>query len=115
MAPEQAQGQAEPASDRYSLAVLAYQLFTGALPFQGDTPYTTLIKHIQETPTAPRQLNPELPVLVESLLMQGLAKQPATRPPSCQIFINALEHAWQTHNIQSAQQSAVSDPDATML
>src|SRR6266849_2856126 len=39
MAPEQAQGKAEFASDRYSFAVTAYQLFTGRVPFKGDTPY----------------------------------------------------------------------------
>lgn len=114
MAPEQAQGRAEPASDRYSFAVIAYQLFTGTLPFQGDTPYNTLIKHMQEMPTAPRQLNPDIPVTVETLLMQGLAKQPAARPSSCQAFINALEQAWQAYRSQGLQQ-ITPDPDATML
>jgi serine/threonine protein kinase len=115
MAPEQAQGRAEPASDRYSFAIIAYQLFTGAVPFQGETPYNTLLKHIQEMPTAPRQLNPDLPMTVETLLIQGLAKQPAARPASCQAFIDALEQAWKGYHSQTSQQHVMPDPDATML
>ncbi|HEU5230574.1 MAG TPA: serine/threonine-protein kinase, partial [Ktedonobacteraceae bacterium] len=66
MAPEQIQGKAEAASDLYSLAMTAYQLFTGTVPFKGETPYEVLIKHMQETPTSPRQLNPTIPLTVDT-------------------------------------------------
>src|SRR5579884_88089 len=82
MAPEQAQGHSSPSSDRYSLAITAYQLLTGALPFRGETPYIILIKQIKEAPTAPTQLNPTLPKAVEDVLLQGLAKRPEERPRS---------------------------------
>jgi WD40 repeat protein len=109
MAPEQARGQAEAASDRYSLAITAYQLFTGTLPFRGDTPYNILIKQIQEAPPSPRQFNPTLPQAVEIILLQGLAKRPADRPASCTAFVDALEQVWQR------PQSAQPDPEATAL
>jgi serine/threonine protein kinase len=50
MAPKQARGKAEPASDRYSFAITAYQLFTGRVPFKGETPYSTLIMQLTEEP-----------------------------------------------------------------
>ena len=110
MAPEQAMGKAEAASDRYSLAIIAYQLFTGQLPFRGETPYTTLIKQIHDTPPSPRQRNPNIPQMVEDTLLQGLAKRPEERPASCLAFVSALERGWNT-----GQQLAPTDPEATVL
>ncbi|HLI07373.1 MAG TPA: serine/threonine-protein kinase [Ktedonobacteraceae bacterium] len=94
MAPEQAQGKAVPASDIYSLAVIAYQLFSGRLPFTADTPYALTIQHIVSPPPPPRQFNPALPPAVEQVILQGLAKDPGQRPPSTQAFVTALQAAF---------------------
>lgn len=91
MAPEQAQGKAEPASDNYSLAVIAYQLFTGRLPFKADTGYATTIQHMMMPPPPPRQLNPSLSLACEQVLLHGLAKLPAQRPPTARAFVTALQ------------------------
>ncbi len=109
MAPEQIQGKAEPASDLYSLAMTAYQLLTGTLPFKGETPYDVLIKQMQAMPTSPRQLNPTIPLGVETALMQGLAKRPEERPRSCLALVEALEQAWNAPVLPST------DPEATIL
>lgn len=109
MAPEQVQGHAEPASDRYSLAMVAYQMLTGTLPFKGETPYAVLIKQINESPTAPRQLNPHLPHAVEEVLLKGLAKRASDRYDSCGAFVAALASASQN------RPAAQLDPDATLL
>lgn len=93
MAPEQAQGHAVAASDNYSLAVIAYQLFTGRVPFKADTPYATTIQHIMSPPPPPRQINPTLSLAVEQILLRGLVKDPAQRAPSARIFVNALQQA----------------------
>lgn len=95
MAPEQAQGKAEPASDNYSLAVIAYQLFTGRLPFTGDSSYAITIQHMLTPPPPPRQINPALSPTIEQILLQGLAKNPAQRPPSARDFVGALQLAMQ--------------------
>src|SRR5215472_7281959 len=87
MSPEQAQGKAEFASDRYSLGIIAYQLFTGYLPFKGDTPYGTLMKQVSEEPPPPRQHNPALPEAVEQAILLGIGKRPEDRPASCAAFI----------------------------
>ncbi len=93
MAPEQAQGHAETSSDNYSLAVIAYRLFTGQLPFQADTSYATTIQHMTMLPPSPRQINPHLSPAFEQVLLQGLAKQPAKRPASATAFVEALQKA----------------------
>src|SRR6266702_2169853 len=93
MAPEQAQGKREAASDNYSLAVIAYQLFTGQLPFQADTPYAMTVHHIITPPPPPRQINPNLSPAVEQALLHGLAKEPAQRPPSARAFVEELRSA----------------------
>ena len=93
MAPEQAQGRAEPASDNYSLAVIAYQLVTGRLPFRADTSYATTIQHIMAPPPPPRQINPNISPAVELALLRGLAKEPAHRPPSARAFVAELHSA----------------------
>lgn len=112
MAPEQAQGHAQAASDRYSLAVVAYQLFTGRVPFMSESPYSIMIQHVRELPPPPRQLNSHIPIAVEDAIMRGLAKKPDMRPPTCIAFIDALERGWSIGGL-SAQPA--SDADATVL
>jgi serine/threonine protein kinase len=93
MAPEQAQGRAVAASDIYSLAVIAYQLLTGRLPFTADTAYAITVQHIVSPPPSPRQFNPAIPPPMEQAILQGLAKDPAQRPPSARAFVAALQAA----------------------
>ncbi len=93
MAPEQAQGKAVPASDIYSLAVIAYRLLSGHLPFQAETPYATTIQHIIMPPPSPRQFNPTLSLATEQVLLQGLAKDPSQRPPSAHALVASLQQA----------------------
>lgn len=109
MAPEQIMGQAQVASDRYSLAVVAYQLFTGHQPFHGATPAETATQQLQAPLPLPRQLNPHIPPEVERILVMALARRIELRPPSCMVLVDALQHAW-----MSSAQSDV-DPDATLL
>jgi serine/threonine protein kinase len=93
MAPEQAQGKAEAASDLYSLAVLAYLLFTGRLPFSADSGYAITIQHMTMDPPSPRQFNPALSPAVAQALLQGLEKDPKRRHPSARAFVACLQSA----------------------
>jgi WD40 repeat protein len=110
MAPEQIIGQAGPASDRYSLAVVAYQLFTGHEPLRGDSAVQTLALHIQGQVPEPRQWNLQMPPEVARLLLQALARQPEARPPSAQVLVEALQQAW-----MRGVQVHPADPDSTLL
>jgi len=109
MAPEQAQGKAEFASDRYSLGIVAYQLFTGYVPFKGETPFDTLLKQLKEEPPPPRQHNPDLPEAVEQAILHGLVKRADDRPASCAALIQSIEQGW------NADGPALVDRNATVL
>lgn len=110
MAPEQIIGQAVPASDRYSLAVVAYQLFTGREPFRGATAADTIALQLKGQAPLPRQLNPQIPPEVERLLLLALARQPEARPPSSLALVDALQQAW-----MRGVQVQPGDPEATWL
>jgi serine/threonine protein kinase len=80
MSPEQCKGEPIDArSDQYSLAVLLYQLTTGRLPFDADTPMAIAIKHVNEPVPSPRKVSPNLPSSIERVLIKGMAKKPADR------------------------------------
>jgi class 3 adenylate cyclase/tetratricopeptide (TPR) repeat protein/tRNA A-37 threonylcarbamoyl transferase component Bud32 len=81
MAPEQAMGRGDidQRADVYSLGVIVFQLLTGRMPFESDTPMGVMIKHIQEPPPSVTSLNPTLPVLVDGVMLKCLAKEPADR------------------------------------
>jgi serine/threonine-protein kinase len=80
MSPEQARGQAATAaSDVYALAIVLYEMLTGELPFTADTPVAVLLQHMQSTPPSVLTKVPDLPVHFETILLKGLAKDPADR------------------------------------
>ncbi len=109
MAPERLRGNVEPASDLYSLAVIAYEFFAGRRPYVGENPYQIFVQQLQTTPPEPREFNPNIPPEVERVLLQGLAKKPADRPISCNAFVDALQQGWgQATPIQN-------DTDTTQL
>jgi serine/threonine-protein kinase len=61
--------------------VVLFEIFTGALPFTGDTAVTVLLGHIQSPPPPPRTLNPRLAANLEALILRCLEKSPARRYP----------------------------------
>ena len=94
MSPEQSSGEAiGPASDRYALAVVAYEMLTGRIPFQGNTPSAVLLSHLNKAMPPTHELSGELSAHVEQALRQGLAKAAADRYPSAAEFVAALTPA----------------------
>jgi serine/threonine protein kinase len=81
MAPEQSQGQSSPATDQYALAVVAYELLTGKLPFTGS-PDAVKHAHVNVTPPHPSVSNSRIPHELDAILLRALAKKPADRYPS---------------------------------
>ncbi len=81
LAPEQARGGAvTPATDVYSLGVMAYELFLEQLPFEAETSAEIMAMHLRATPPPPSDLWPDIPPALEQLLLAMLAKDPDARP-----------------------------------
>ena len=94
MAPEQVAGrQVGPAADRYSLATIAYEMLTGVIPFDGEALMELLYAQVHREPMPPSSRYPDLGPDVDSVIMRGLAKDPAARWESCTAFVDALETA----------------------
>jgi len=80
MPPEQAQGlPADFRSDIYSLGIVLFEVFTGALPFTGDTMMQVVLSHIRNPPPAPRSINPRLPERLEEVILRAIDKDPGRR------------------------------------
>ena len=92
MSPEQARGdQIDFRSDIYALGVVIFEIFTGTVPFHGDTPIATLFKHIQEPP--PIDGRQGIPPALIPVLHKALAKDPAQRYASAHEMAVALREA----------------------
>ncbi len=93
MAPEQASGKhADLRADIYAVGIIMYEMFTGAVPFTGETFLGVLTKHLNETPPAMNAVFPELAISPEmqAVIMRALVKDPAVRYQSMLEFAQAI-------------------------
>jgi len=92
MAPEQGMGKAvDHRADVYALGVVFFELVTGQRPFHADTPLAILLRHINDPLPRPRQINPDLPEVVEQVIFKALAKDPENRYESMEELVKAFE------------------------
>jgi eukaryotic-like serine/threonine-protein kinase len=92
MSPEQIRGKPlDGRSDIYALAVLAFELFTGQLPFTGKSAQETMIARLRGAPMPLREVKPELPAKLEVVINKALAVNPAERYGSMEELAHALE------------------------
>ncbi len=80
MSPEQGQGRrGDERSDIYSLGIILFEMVTGRVPYDDDTPYTIIIRHINDPMPLPSSLNPDLPPEVDQVVLKATAKSPDDR------------------------------------
>ena len=80
MAPEQIQGKpASPATDLYSAGVILYQMLSGRLPFEGESLFDLMQKHVSAIPVPLRESRPDLPPALDGAILRAMSKEPAMR------------------------------------
>jgi serine/threonine-protein kinase len=94
MAPEQALGRpVDGRADQYALGVVGFQMLTGALPFEGDSPHAIIHRHINDAPPRIASLRPDVPAALAATITRALAKAPSNRFATMEEFAAALEGA----------------------
>jgi beta-lactam-binding protein with PASTA domain/predicted Ser/Thr protein kinase len=105
LSPEQAQGEpVSPRSDLYSIGVLLYELLTGRVPFDAESPVTIALKQVTEAPVPPSELNPGVPPALEAVVLRAMEKDPAHRFADADEFIAALEEARAAPTVVAARE-----------
>jgi serine/threonine-protein kinase len=103
MSPEQGLGQpGDERSDLYALGVLFYQMATGRLPYEADTPLAVILKHVNDPVPAPSILNVDIPTPIQEVLVKSLAKKPENRYQTAVEMARDLQSAASDSNLELA-------------
>ena len=110
--PEHAKGGfTDVKSDLYSLGVVMYEMLTGRVPFDADTPVSVALKHMQEKPIEPIKLNPSIPYSVNKIIIKAMQKEPSLRYQSATEMIMDLNNSLK--NPEGNFVEEISDSDKT--
>lgn len=106
MAPEQVAGRmVGPAADRYSLAVMAYEMLTGELPFDEGGVLEVLYAQVNSQPRPPSMVNRKLPLRLDRVIIRGMSKDASDRYERCADFVDALEAALKPDTVAAPEKT----------
>jgi serine/threonine-protein kinase len=94
MSPEQAQGhKLDPRCDIYAMGVVIYEIFTGEVPFRGETPISTILKHLHDAPPLETPAAGKIPPALRPVVRKALSKEPEDRYGSARELAEAVRQA----------------------
>ncbi len=111
ISPEQARGgeNTDPRSDLYSIGVMLYEMLTGSVPFDGDTPVNIAMKHIQNEAKPIRELNEQIPKGLEEIVTRAMQKDPDLRYQSAAEMLKDLDEFKRNPNVEFGYQYLAAD------